>query len=110
MDTLKNKRYMQYGYLCRYTGTPFYYDTLKEKESAGIAQDVSKDAPSFTHKVKVGENLDSLALKYYNNPTYWWVIASFNGIQDAFIDNLQDEYPILQIPNIGAITFEKEKR
>jgi nucleoid-associated protein YgaU len=110
MDTLKNKKYFKYGYLCRYTGTPFFYDTLKERESPGIAQSVSLDAPSFTHKVKPGENLDSLALKYYNNPTYWWVIASFNGIQDAFIDALYKEYPILQIPNIGAITFEKEKR
>lgn len=110
MDTLKNKRYLKYGYLCRYTGTPFYYDTVNERECAGIAQDVSKDAPSFTHIVKRGESLDSLALKYYNNPTYWWVIAAFNNIQDALIENLEKAYPVLQIPNIGSVTFEREKR
>lgn len=110
MDTLKNKKYLQYGYLCRYTGTPFYYDTIQERESAGIAQDISKDAPSFTHITKRGESLDALALKYYNNPTYWWIIAMFNNIQDAFIDNLKAQYPLLQIPNIASVVFEKEKR
>jgi hypothetical protein len=34
----------------------------------------------------------------------------FNNIQDAFIDNLKAKYPVLQIPNIGAVTFQKEKR
>lgn len=110
MDTLKNKRYLQYGYLCRYTGTPFYYDTIQGRECAGLAKDISKDAPYFTHKTKAGETLDSLALKYYNNPTYWWIIASFNNIHDALIDDLKAKYPVLQIPNVGAITFEKERR
>jgi hypothetical protein len=34
----------------------------------------------------------------------------FNNIQDAFIDNLKAQYPILQIPNIASIIFIKEKR
>lgn len=110
MDTLKNKRYLQYGYLCRLTGTAIYYDTLKEREITGIGLDLQPDIPHFTHIVKERETLDFLALKYYNNPTYWWIIAMFNNIQDAFIDDLKAKYPILQIPNIGAVTFQKEKR
>jgi hypothetical protein len=110
MDTLKNRRYLQYGYLCRYTGTPFFYDTINEKECAGIAKDINPEASYFTHRTKKHETLDALALKYYNNPTYWWVIAMFNNIQDAFIDDLAKDYPVLQIPNLGSISFEREKR
>ena len=96
MDTLVNKRFLNYGYLCRYSGAPIYYDTLTNKDTCGIAQDLSKDAAYFTHIVRERETLDSLALKYYNNPTYWWIIAMFNNIQDAFIDNLKERYPVLQ--------------
>jgi hypothetical protein len=110
MDTLKNKRYLDYGYIARGSGVPYYYDTLKEKTIMGIGKDIKTDTPHFTHEVKDRETLDSLALKYYNNPTYWWIIAMFNNIQDAFIDNLKAQYPILQIPNIASIIFIKEKR
>jgi hypothetical protein len=110
MNTLKNKKYLSYGYVNRYSGAPIYYDTLTEKEIVGIINDIDKDAPHFTHIVQDRETLDSIALKYYNNPTYWWIIALFNNIQDAFIDDLKQQHSILQIPNIGAITFSKEKR
>lgn len=109
MNTLKNKRYINFGYLSRQTGVPIYYDTLGQREFFGIGSDLNKETPSFTHKVKPEDTLDSLALKYYNNPTYWWVIANFNDIQDAFI-KLTDKYTILQIPNISALMFEKNKR
>lgn len=109
MDTLKNKKYLNYGYLSRMTSTPVYFDTLKSKYANGISVDLNKETPSVTHKVKHGETLDSLALKYYNNPTYWWIIAMFNDIQDAFVD-IAEKYTVLQIPNLGALIFEKEKR
>jgi nucleoid-associated protein YgaU len=56
------------------------------------------------HKVKPTDTLDALALSYYNNPTYWWVIAYFNDIQDAFI-KLSDHFEILKIPAINGIEF-----
>lgn len=28
----------------------------------------------------VGDRLDTLATKYYDNPRYWWVIASVNDL------------------------------
>jgi hypothetical protein len=45
-----------------------------------------------------------LALKYYNNPTYWWAIAYFNDIGDSF-GRLIDQFEIIKIPSISAITF-----
>jgi hypothetical protein len=110
MDTLKNKRYLDYGYIARGSGVPYYYDTLRDKTIMGIGKDIRKDTPYFTYEVKARDTLDSIALKHYNNPTYWWIIAMFNNIQDAFIDNLKEKYPILQIPNIASIIFEIEKR
>ena len=61
-------------------------------------------AEFVTHKIKSNDTLNSLALKYYNNPTFWWVIAYFNDIQDSFV-SLKDNYSILKIPNIASITF-----
>lgn len=110
MDTLKNKRFLNFGYIARGSGVPIYYDTLKERDIVGIGKDLDKTTPYFTHEVKERETLDSLALKYYNNPTYWWIIAMFNDIQDSLIDNLKAKYTILQIPNIATLSFIKEKR
>jgi hypothetical protein len=33
-----------------------------------------------THILSEGQRLDSLAGLYYNNSSYWWVIASASGI------------------------------
>ena len=106
MDTLKSKNYESYDYLSRYTHVPYYFDTLKQREIYGIGSNLSKDSPYVSHKVASGDTLHNLSLRYYNNPTYWWVIAYFNDIQDAFI-SLKDHYSILQIPNISSISFGK---
>ena len=57
-----------------------------------------------SHIVKSNDTLNSLALKYYNNPTFWWVIAYFNDIQDPF-KPLRNKYTTLKIPNIASVEF-----
>ena len=104
MNTLKNKSYASFDYLSRYTNTPYYFDTLQEKNIFGIGTGMKTDAEYLTHKVKSNDTLNSLALKYYNNPTFWWVIAYFNNIQDAFRP-LRDHYQTLKIPNISNVEF-----
>lgn len=32
---------------------------------------------------ETGDRLDTLAYQYYNNASYWWVIASANNIHNA---------------------------
>lgn len=71
MDTLKNKNYTSYDYLSRYSDVPEYYDTLEGKEISGIGTNMKTDTEAFTHRLVESDTLDSLALKYYNNPTYW---------------------------------------
>ncbi len=104
MNTLKNKNYETYNYLSRYTNTPHYYDSLTGKNITGIGTNLKKHTEYLTHVVKSSDTLDALALKYYNNPTFWWVIAYFNDIQDAF-KPLKDRYTTIKIPNITSIEF-----
>jgi hypothetical protein len=70
----------------------------------GIGKNMLKNAPWAAHKVTSTDTLDKLALTYYNNPTYWWIIAYFNNIQDAFI-NLKDYFDTLKIPALNSISF-----
>ena len=108
MDVLKNKSYKDFDYTCRYSGVPFYYHSLDEKYFFGLSSNLSKDTEYVLHEVKDTDNLDSLALKYYSNPTYFWVIALFNDINDVFI-KLSDYYKVLRIPNIADIKFGEER-
>jgi nucleoid-associated protein YgaU len=106
MDTLKSKVYNDFDYLSRYKNIPYYYDTLSNREIYGIGTNIRTDTEFMTHIVKSNDTLNSLALKYYNNPTFWWIIAYFNNIQDAF-KPLRDKYVTLKIPSISSIEFGK---
>ena len=108
MDILKNKRYESYDYTSRYTGVPYYYNTEDQKDIYGIGSNLYKNTAWVAHKVKQEDTLDSLALHYYNNPTYWWIIAYFNDIQDSFI-KLSNYFDIIKIPSISSITFGNER-
>ena len=98
--------YADYDYLSRYTNTPYYYDTLKDRQVYGIGTGLKTSAEFVTHVVKSNDTLNSLALKYYNNPTFWWIIAYFNNIQDPF-KPLKEKYATLKIPSISGIEFGK---
>lgn len=104
MDDLKNKKYATFEYTSRYTGIPYYFNKRDGREIFGLSKNMYKDVPWVAHKVKPTDTLDSLALKYYNNPTYWWVIAYFNDIQDAFI-HLIDKYSVIKVPSMRNIIF-----
>ena len=69
MDTLINKQYAKYDYRSRYTTVPYFYDTLSDKYVSGLGTNMKKDTGWVAHEVKLTDNLDYLALKYYNNPT-----------------------------------------
>lgn len=104
MDSLKDKKYASFDYISRYASTPYYYHTIDQREVPGIGKNMLKNIPWVAHKVVSTDTLDKLALTYYNNPTYWWVIAYFNDIQDAFI-NLKDSFDTLKIPSITSVSF-----
>jgi len=108
MDILTKKRYEQYDYRSRYTGVPYFYNTEDDKDIYGLGSNLKKNTSYYTHKINPEDTLDKLALKYYNNPTYWWVIAFFNDIQDAFV-NLYENYQTIKVPAIASISFGDER-
>lgn len=101
---LTNKQRKTYMYVSRYQNTDYYYDTNEQKYWMGLSQWLKDDTPYVQHIVENGDTLDTLALDYYNNPTYWWMIADFNRIRDPF-SKLAKGLTI-RIPIFSNIEFE----
>lgn len=104
MEILINKSYKQYDRLSRYNPFPYYYHTIDNKYVYGTTSYLLNTTPYQTHIVSKGDTYDSLALHYYNNPTYYWIICDFNRIQDPF--NNPAVGTALNIPVISSIKFE----
>src|SRR5574344_505344 len=101
MQELINKSYKSYGRLSRYSSFPYYYDKLHDKYVYGTTAYLDASTPYQNYVVKKNDSYDSIALSFYNNPTYYWIICNFNQIQDPFS---KPEIGInLQIPVISKI-------
>ena len=100
-----SKQYKNYERVSRYQVFPFYYNTEDNKYSYGITSHLLTDNTTFVaHKVKRNDTLDTLALYYYNNPTYYWIIADFNRIRDPFEE--LEVGTTLKIPTFSNIAFD----
>ncbi len=104
MDVLKNEILHETDYISRYSSCYIYYHTLDNKYFTGIGYNLIKNSSYLEHKLKLTDTLENLSLRYYNNPTYWWVIALFNDIEDSYV-NLTDKFVSLKIPQISSIEF-----
>lgn len=105
MDKLVNKKYKDYNYFSRYTSFPYYYHTDDKKYIYGFTSHLKDTATYVLHKVKQNETYDSIALDYYNNPTFFWVICDFNKVQNPFEKPLVNV--MLKIPTLSDISFEE---
>ena len=105
MDVLKDKQVRSYPSLSRYSTVPFYYNTQDLKYVSGLTKQLGQDTDYVVHKVKPNDTLDSIALFYYGRPDYFWIIADFNRITDAFID-LPSKFETIKVPSISYIYFE----
>lgn len=105
MDVLKDKQSKTYSYISRYSAFPFFYNTKDTKYIYGITSQLNTNISYVAHKVNQADTLESLALKYYGRPDYYWIIADFNRIQDPFI-KLIDRYTVINIPSLSNISFE----
>lgn len=101
---LINKSYKRYNRLSRYNPFPYYYNTDDRKYIYGVTCQLKKDTTYVVHTVEHGDTLDSLSLAYYNNPTYFWIIADFNSIQDPYIK--LEEGTTIKIPSFAGIEFD----
>ena len=100
---LQDPRYASYDKLSRYGGVPYYFDTEAKKYVYGTASYLYEGTTYALHLVEKFDTWDSLASYYYNNPTYYWVLCSFNRVQDPFVNPEIDTY--IKIPNFSEIKF-----
>lgn len=104
MDVLKNKSYRDYQKLSRYNNFPYYFNKLDNKYIYGTTCWLKDNTPYTYYTVQRGDTIDKLALYYYNNPTYFWIICDFNRIADPYIE-LQEGSKI-KIPSISNLEFQ----
>ena len=105
MDVLTDKSTRYYKALSRYETIPYYYNTEDNKYIYGLARNLDKNVAYVSHKIKPFDTLDSLSLKYYGRPDYYWIIANFNDIQDC-LESL-DKYKVIKIPSFTLLKFEE---
>ena len=104
MDILKNKAYKQYDNMSRYAIFPYFYHSRDEKYVYGTTAYLKDTTPYSLYTVKKFDTLDSIAFEFYNNPTLYWVICSFNHIQDPFIELKEGQK--LKIPSMSSIEYD----
>ena len=104
MDVLSKKSYKSYDKLSRYAPFPYYYHKIDGKYIYGTTSYLKDSTPYSLYTVQQGDTFDTLALEFYNNPTLYWIICSFNHIQDPFKKLAPGTK--LKIPSISAIEFD----
>lgn len=108
MSKLINKSYKEYSYTSRYSPFPYYYHTEDDKYVSGLTAYLDNSTVYTLYIVKQGDTFDSIALDFYNNPTLYWIICSFNHITDCY--KKLEEGQKLRIPSIANIKFDIEGR
>lgn len=103
MDVLTNKSYKSYDRLSRYSNFPYYYNIVDNKYIYGVTAQLNDNTSYVVHVVKKNDTFDTLALYYYGNPTYYWIICDFNHIQDPFTELKQGDK--IKIPTFSTIEY-----
>lgn len=101
---ITNKQYVSYDRTSRYAPFPYYYHRLDDKYFYGTTSYLKNDTPHSLYTVAKRDTLDSLALKFYGNPTYYWVLCSFNHIQDPYTKLKEGQ--VIKVPTLSSIEFE----
>lgn len=109
MNVLSNKTAKTSKYYSRYNGLFYFYNHLDDKyqlETRHWLKEFSDASRETRYVVKEGDTYDTIALEYYNNPTYYWVICDYNRITDPFTPPVEGE--VLLLPSLDAgLEFEK---
>lgn len=109
MSQVTSKRYKDYDKVSRYSVFPIYYHKGDKRYFYGLTGHLMKENTRYVaHKVVQNDTLDTLALYYYGNPTYYWIIADFNDIQDPYKPLTIGE--TLKIPTFSNISFNLQER
>lgn len=99
MDILTNKTVKTSQYFSRYNGINSYYNKHDKKYQLALKSWLKQDFDFTKYTVEKDDTWDYIALKYYNNPTYYWIICDANKILDPM--KQPEEGDILLIPSLG---------
>lgn len=99
MNILTNKTTKTSQYFSRYNGVASYYNRLDGKYQLALKTWLKQNFDYTKYTVKEGDTFDYIALKFYNNPTYYWIICDANRIIDPMIE--PEKGDILLIPSLG---------
>ena len=105
MDITDEKGYRTYDSISRYSSVPYYYHKTDGKYFYGLGKQLNDTTAYTVCELTASDTLDSLALKYYGRPDYFWVIADFNRIQNPFL-KLSDHMSSIKIPSLSSIEYE----
>ena len=101
---LQQEKIISTDHISRYNGFSSYYNTEDEKYMGGRVAWLSDDTTYLNYVTQKNDTWENIALKYYANPTFWWVILDANKIADPFME-CKPGYQI-KIPVLSNITFE----
>lgn len=104
-DVLTNKQYKEYNKVSRYSNFPIYYNILDNKYIQGTTAYLNNTTAHSLYTVVKNDTYDSIALKFYGTPIFYWIICSFNHIQDPFIPPKVGD--TLMIPVFSTITYDE---
>ena len=105
MGKLVDKSYKNYDKLSRYSNIPYWYNLNTQKYTYGTVSWLSDDTSYENYIIQQGDTLDTLSLRAYGSPIYYWIIASFNRIRDPFEQLKVGEK--IKIPTKSVIHFEE---
>lgn len=105
---LTQEKTNKHTYISRYNGFKIYYNSNDGKYCNGRTAWLKKQQSYILYVTEKGDTWDNLSLKFYGNPTYYWVILDGNRLLDPF-----DSVPIgvqIKIPVLSDIEFMKGER
>lgn len=103
MDRLQEKAYRTYNYISRYSSFPYYYNTEDEKYIYGTTAYLDDSTPYTLYKVENTDTWDSMALKFYNSPTFFWILCDFNRVQNPY--EMPKVGTLIKVPALTNIKF-----
>lgn len=104
MDRLQEKAYRTYNYISRYSSFPYYYNTEDEKYIYGTTAYLDDSTPYTLYKIQKNDTWDSMALKFYNSPTFFWILCDFNRVQNPY--EMPEVGTLIKVPALTNIKFE----
>lgn len=108
MEVLSNKTAKTSEYFSRYNGLYYYFNDLDNKyqlQTGSWLKQIATVNGTQVYKVQKGDTWDKIALKFYKNPTYYWILCDYNRVIDPFVEpKVGDE---IEIPTLGtSLQFE----